>query len=176
MTELYKSKLVEIGDPILKEACKVFDFEHPPIDPIELQEIFKRHLIGKNTLGISANQIGIPYRVFAIQDYEEKNVGMIFNPNIVNMSTETSVEEEGCLTYPGLYVKIRRSLNIRMRWTNQFGETNTSKFAGMTARIFQHEYDHINGVIYHTRANRYHLDLARNKKRKLDRARKRLSA
>ena len=63
-----------------------------------------------------------------------------------------------------------------MRWTNQFGETNTSKFAGMTARIFQHEYDHINGVIYHTRANRYHLDLARNKKRKLDRARKRLSA
>ena len=90
MTELYKSKLVEIGDPILKEACKVFDFEHPPIDPIELQEIFKRHLIGKNTLGLSANQIGIPYRVFAIQDYEEKNVGMIFNPNIVNMSTETS--------------------------------------------------------------------------------------
>jgi len=176
MTDFDKYKLVKPNDPILKEKCEPFDFDDPPIHPLALQDIFKHHLIGKNALGISASQLGMSYRVFAIQDYEEKNVGMIFNPNIVNFSKETTVEEEGCLSYPGLYVKIRRSKEIRMRWTNQFGEINTSKFTGMTARIFQHEYDHINGVIFHSRANHYHLDLARNKKRKLDKARKRLSA
>ena len=62
-----------------------------------------------------------------------------------------------------------------MRWTNQFGEVNTSKFTGVTARVLQHEYDHLNGVIFHSRANRYHLDLARRKKRKLDKARERLA-
>lgn len=168
-------KLVKSNDSILREKCKPFDFDNVPIDPLDLQDIFKHHLLDKNALGVSASQFGLPYRVFAIQDYEEKNVGMIFNPNIVNFSEETSMEEEGCLSYPGLYVKIRRSKEIRMRWTNQFGEVNTSKFSGVTARIFQHEYDHLNGIVFHSRANHYHLDLAKRKKRKLDKARKRLS-
>ena len=71
--------------------------------------------------------------------------------------------EEICLTYPGLSVKIKRPQHIRVRFTMANGETVTKQFTGMTARIFQQQLDHLNGIIFYSRANLYHREQALKK-------------
>ena len=72
----------------------------------------------------------------------------VFNPLIVNYDEETVVYEEGCVSYPGLFIKIKRPRSIRVRYRGWNGEAGTSKFEGYTARVFQHEYDHLQGVLF----------------------------
>ena len=114
-----------------------------------------------NGIGLAANQVGIPYRVFAMRGAPENFV--CFNPKIIQPSEMTVTLEEGCLTYPGLIVKVKRPQHIRVRFQTPNGETLTKQFTGMTARIFQHEIDHLDGVLFFNRANRYHKELALKK-------------
>jgi peptide deformylase len=111
-----------------------------------------------NGLGLAANQVGEPYRIFAMRGQPENFV--CFNPKIVQPSEMEVVLEEGCLTYPGLLVKIKRPQHIRVRFQMPNGDTITKQFTGMTARVFQHEMDHLDGIVFFNRANRYHKELA----------------
>ena len=79
---------------------------------------------------------------------------------------------EGCLSYPGLFVKIKRPTGIVMEWWTEEDTRCEERFEGMTSRILQHEVDHLNGVLYHSRANRYHLEQARKELAKVMRIRK----
>jgi peptide deformylase len=114
-----------------------------------------------NGLGIAANQVGTPYRIFAMRGAPENFV--CFNPKIVQYSEQTVVLEEGCLTYPGLLVKIKRSEFIRVRFQTPNGETLTKQFIGMSARVFQHEMDHLDGIVFYNRANKFHREQALRK-------------
>jgi len=154
-------KLVPPNDPILTKPCDVFDFSNPPIDPIELAKDLVKTMYDSNGIGLSANQVGIPYRVFAMRGSPENFV--CFNPKLVQPSEMEVILEEGCLTYQGLLVKIKRPQHIRVRFTTPNGETLTKQFTGMTARTFQHELDHLDGIIFYNRANRYHRDQALRK-------------
>jgi peptide deformylase len=117
-----------------------------------------------NGIGLAANQVGVPYRIFAMRAAPENFV--CFNPKIVQPSEAEVVLEEGCLTYPGLYVKIKRSQHVRVRFQTPNGDTLTKQFTGMSARIFQHELDHLDGVIFYNKANRVHRDKALDKWRR----------
>jgi peptide deformylase len=97
------------------------------------------------------------------------NIIGVFNPMIVDYSEETVVYEEGCVSYPGIFLKIKRPRSVRVRYRNWEGEANTIRFDGYTARVFQHEYDHLNGITFHSRASRYHLEQARRFKDRADR-------
>lgn len=154
-------KLVPPNDPILTKPCDVFDFSNPPIDPIEFAKDLIKTMYDSNGIGLSANQVGIPYRVFAMRGAPENFV--CFNPKLVQPSEMEVILEEGCLTYQGLLVKIKRPQHIRVRFTTPNGETLTKQFTGMTARTFQHELDHLDGIIFYNRANRYHRDQALRK-------------
>lgn len=101
-----------------------------------------------------------------------ENVIGVFNPRIVDTSEETVLLDEGCLSFPGLFVKIRRPKKIRARYTLPNGETVTQVFDGMTARIFQHELDHLDGVVYYTRANPIHLEKGKKLAKKIERRKK----
>lgn len=90
-----------------------------------------------------------------------------FNPRIVDVSPEEVYHEEGCLTFPGLFIKIKRPVHIKVRFQYPNGETVTEKFTGITARIFQHELDHLDGILFQMRANKIHLEQAENKLRRL---------
>lgn len=111
-------------------------------------------------VGLAANQIGLPYRAFAIA---ANPILVCFNPRIVNVSTEEIELEEGCLTFPGLILKIKRPGAIKVRYTYPNGETVTTQYNGITARIFQHELDHLNGVLFTERARPTTLALAKAK-------------
>jgi len=114
-----------------------------------------------NGLGLAANQVGVPYRVFAMRGSPENFV--CFNPRIVQPSAENIILEEGCLSFPGLLVKVKRPKHIRVRFQTPNGDTRTETFIGMTARIFQHELDHLDGRLYFNRANKYHKEIAMKK-------------
>jgi peptide deformylase len=151
-------ELVKTDDPILTTPCESFDFSNPPFEPIEFSKELVKFMYDNNGIGLAANQVGVPYRVFAMRGHPENFV--CYNPKVVMYGNEQVTHEEGCLTYSGLTVKIKRSQHIRVRFQTPNGETRTDTFTGMTARIFQHELDHLDGVLYFNRANRYHKELA----------------
>ena len=144
-----KFDMVSHKNPILKQEMESFDFNSPPTDPIQLAKDLIDTMMAQQGLGLSANQCGLPLRVFVMRG---DPFYAVFNPRIVSFSDEFITLEEGCLTYPGLYIKVSRPKEIRCRFQTPNGETETRTFGGLSARIFQHEYDHMQGVLYHTRA------------------------
>jgi peptide deformylase len=154
-------ELIDCNDPLLAQKMEPFDFSNPPIDPLDLVTDLAETMLANNGIGLSANQCGLPYRVFVMLGQE---LIPCFNPRIVDTSNETIVLEEGCLSYPGLFVKVKRPRRIKVRFAEPNGNIVTRTFEGMTARVFQHELDHLDGINYQQRANRYHLEQAGKKK------------
>ena len=169
-------ELIKGNDPLLKETCPEFNFEPgytmedgTVIMAKELYELLRDKMVENKGVGLSACQLGIMTRVFVIGNPgEPDSVIGVFNPLIVDYDEETVVYEEGCLSFPGLFLKIKRSRGIRARYRGWDGEAGTTRYEGYTARVFQHEYDHLNGITFQSRANRYHLEQALNFKKKAD--------
>jgi peptide deformylase len=157
-------KLIESSNPILTTPCQPFDFKNPPFDPIEFSKEFIKFMYESNGIGLAANQIGIPYRIFAMRGMPENFV--CFNPKIVQRSEQEVVLEESCLTYPGLIVKIKRPQHIRVRFTTPNGDTRTEQFTGISARIFQHEMMHIEGKTFKDYMSKLSLEIAIRKAKK----------
>lgn len=170
-------ELLKGNDPLLKQNCPEFDFEAgyvmgdgTVLTAKHLYELLRDKMIEHHGVGLSAPQLGIMTRAFVIGNPSSPSeiIG-VFNPIIVDYDEETVVYEEGCVSYPGLFIKIKRPRGIRVRYRGWDGEAGTTRYEGYTARVFQHEYDHLNGITYQTRANRYHLEQAKNFKNKADR-------
>ena len=160
-------ELVNYNDPVLTNECELFDFSNPPMDPVELAQGMVKFMYDHNGLGLAANQVGIPYRLFAMRGNPENFV--CFNPKIIYSSEEETTMEEGCLTFPGMLVKIKRPKDIRCRFNTPNGDVLTKQFTGMTARIFQHEMDHLDGLRFYSKANPYHREQALKKWRRGER-------
>ena len=156
--------LVPSNHTLLFTKLEPFDFDNPPIDPIELANRLIVTMNKHNGVGLSANQCGLPYRVFVMRS----NPTLVcFNPKIIDsVSAEISLEE-GCLSHPFLYVPIKRPSMVKVRFTDAFGVTKTEKFIGLTARCFQHEFDHLEGINYLNRANPIHVDRAKRARDKI---------
>ena len=175
--------LVDQYDPILRQPTQSFDFENIPsirrkgtmfpLDPEQLAADLKETMIHCKGAGLAAPQVGIPYSVCVVGHHSQPDEIMtLFNPRIVDFSGEEYYSEEGCLTFPGLFIKVKRHMNIRLRCQLENGVTDTITLDGWAARVVQHEVDHLNGILYQDRATRYHLDQGRKQKVKLDRMRK----
>lgn len=154
-------QLVNHTDPILHSPLQPFDFGSPPIDPPTLARNLYDTMIVENGIGLSANQCGLPHRVFVMAAHGDNFIAC-FNPKIVDYSQEQLYLDEGCLSYPGLFVKVKRPKVIKVRYTQSDGQTVTRKFDGMTARCFQHYMDYLDGVTFIARANKIHLQRAQN--------------
>lgn len=164
--------LLPENHPSLKEPVEEnFDFENPPIDPEELFLNMKETMVAHNGIGLAAPQVGLRYRMFVFGDpTNEDSVFAAFNPKIVDYTGQDVKFDEGCLSYPDLYVRVTRPDIIRARYTSANGKTDTIKFEGMTSRIFQHEYDHLNGICMVNRASKIHLDRARKYRKRIRKA------
>ena len=149
--------ILKFPDSILTTPTQDFDFDNPPMDPNELALTLIKKVNEHNGLGLSANQIGIPYRVFVIKG--NPNI-VCFNPKIVSHGEDETFMVEGCLSYPNLLIKIRRPVEIRTRFQVPSGAITTKPFVGLTSRVFQHELDHLDGIAFYSRANLYHRDQA----------------
>ena len=166
-----------LNNELLHVPTIPFDFKNPPVDPTELVEQLTNQMIALRGVGLSANQVGLPYRVFVMGNPGDKNsIIPVFNMSIVNYGDEKVYGEESCLSFPGLYLSIKRSKEIRTRMTTINGETDVAKFTGYTARLFQNEYGHMEGTDFKTRATRYHMEKGLKNMKLMNRKRKRNAA
>ena len=170
-------ELIKGTDPRLNQICSEFNFEtgvtledNSVLQSKELYELLRNKMIEHKCVGLAAPQLGIMTRVFVIGNFSDpSSIIGVFNPIIVNYDEEKVLYEEGCASYPGLFIKIKRPRSIRARYRGWDGEAGTTPYTGYTARVFQHEYDHINGITFQQRANRFHVEQAQNFKKKMDR-------
>lgn len=155
-------KLVPEDSPLLRTKLEPFDFKNPSADPIKLVKLLVKEMNKRGGIGLSANQLGLKERVFVMKT---EPLTCCFNPRIVEVSEEEVLLDEGCLSYPGLFVKIKRPKMIVARYADINGEMVTKTFDGITARCFQHELDHLEGKIFFEHANPIHLRRAREKRK-----------
>lgn len=97
-------------------------------------------------VGLAAPQIGEPYRFF-VMDAGDK-VRKVINPEILSTGNSLAEMEEGCLSVPGIHKKVKRPKRIHVRYQNEMGETVEEDLKDYPARVFQHEFDHLNGVLF----------------------------
>lgn len=157
--------LVPSDDPILYKEVPKFEFDGS-VNPWTLAENLIETMRMNKGIGLSANQCGLPYRVFVM---EGEPAFAMFNPRIVDSSDNTEILlDEGCLSFKNLFIKIKRPRLVKVRFQDPNGETHTMKLDGISARVVLHELDHLNGVDFRKRANPYHLEKAKKLKKKID--------
>ncbi|MCX7654409.1 MAG: peptide deformylase [Fervidobacterium sp.] len=132
-----------LGDPILRKKSEpVVDFSKVRA----ILEEFKSTMYTEDGVGLAAPQVGISMRFFGMDD--GTGFKMIVNPEILEKSEEKEIGEEGCLSVPGVFANIQRHRWIRVRYQDEHGVYHEELLEGYTARIFQHEYDHLDGVLF----------------------------
>ena len=117
------------------------------LDRHHLSRVLVDNMIHHQGIGISANQIGIWERAFAmVRDIENNEVMVCFNPRIIKSYSEEVEMEEGCLSYPELFLKVKRPDKIVVKYEDEDKKTHKIKLQGLASRVFQHEYDHMEGI------------------------------
>ena len=120
-------------------------------------------------IGLSANQVGLPFNMFVMGDHLSLENGrklVCFNPKITSASKETILMKEGCLTFPFVFLGITRPRKVIVKYTDENGDLQEGHLDGVVSRVFQHEYDHIKGKNMTDLVSKMKLDLAYKKAEK----------
>ena len=138
--------LIPSEDPLLHHKIKRCSYN---LDRSKLSYTLTENMFHHRGVGLSANQIGIEERAFVmIIDIDLQETITCFNPRIIKESKKKVVMEEGCLSYPELFIEISRPSSIIVKYEDEGKSIIKRKLDGYAARIFQHEYDHMEGITY----------------------------
>jgi peptide deformylase len=120
-------------------------------------------------IGLSGNQVGLPFRMFVMghPQIEEGKERSIFNPVVIDVSPETELMKEGCLSFPFLFLSISRPKWVNVKYTDENGEEVEEFLHGMSSRVFQHENEHMNGYVFTDLVSKLKLDRAKKTQVKL---------
>ena len=136
--------LIPSDDPLLHKKLKKCSYD---LDRSKLSYTLNENMFHHNGVGLSANQIGIEERVFVMMiDIEAQETITCFNPKIIKESKDEVVMEEGCLSYPELFLDISRPRSIIVKYEDEGKNIFKRRLDGYIGRIFQHEYDHMEGI------------------------------
>ena len=153
--------IVAYGDPVLRKLGKSIDKEYPALESL-LKNMFET-MYGAKGIGLAAPQIGLPIRIFIVDatpfkddeelELEERNFLSTFkqvfiNAQIIDETGDEWVFNEGCLSIPDVREDIFRNETIKIEYLDEKFEKHTKEFSGIAARIIQHEYDHIQGILF----------------------------
>ena len=152
--------------PFMDDTLEQFGFA----DRKELSKVMYDNMAKYGGLGLSANQIGLPYRMFVMGGHpqiEDGKVRSVFNPLINDVSPESINLKEGCLSFPFLFLSIKRPKWCSVRYTDENGEEIEETLHGMSARIFMHENEHMNGYVFTDLVSKLKLERAEKSKQKM---------
>lgn len=155
-------KLVKENDEVLRQQATAWDFDIDG-DPSELIRQLAKTMMENNGIGLAAPQVGILKRIFVMGN--EQRLFACINPEILE-STGEYIDQEGCLSFPNLWLNVRRYEKIKVKYYNALGEEIISEFEGIIGRVFQHERDHLDGVCFDTRVGKLSLEMAKNRRKK----------
>lgn len=150
-------ELLKFTDPALRKVPESFDFEIGNAQ--ELADTLWEECRRLKGLGLSANQVGIDFKVF-VMGSDETNRKNVFNPQVVSVSKDTELAREGCLSYPGLWLSVKRPKQVTISYQTVDGTHVVETFVGLQARIAQHEFDHMEGLNFSDHVSQLKLDMA----------------
>lgn len=165
-------KLVIAPDVMLESAVKPFDHSlmHPAPISLDMIDLMNE----KSGLGLSANQVGLNAQIFVMKAILNKKYGSpltVINPVIKGISNEMEEGIEGCLSHPGLYLKVKRPKSIVVEFDTLTDDYKSvinveTKFDDIDARVFLHEFDHLHGIQYINRVSKLKLKMAEKRRTK----------
>ncbi|ADY52207.1 peptide deformylase [Pseudopedobacter saltans DSM 12145] len=159
-----KRSILAYGHHILKQKCNYIEKDYPELDKL-IADMWET-MENANGCGLASPQIGLPIRLFIVDSkstfdnlgeedrkfyfpQDDKGIMETFiNAKIIQRSEELWDDEEGCLSIPNLFYKVKRNWAITIEYYNRNFEKQIRTFSGTTARMIQHEYDHTEGVLY----------------------------
>ena len=124
-------------------------------------------MLANGGIGLSACQIGLDYKLFIMGDKSD-NISLHINPTVIQYTEETVVDLEGCLSFPNMFVTIKRPAEILAEFYDENLEKQTVKITGYSARCYLHELDHCLGITFKDRASKLKWDIAKKKAKKLE--------
>ena len=140
----------KFNDPILRKKCE--EVEEITTEIKTLIDTMAETMEKNQGVGLAAPQIGISKRIIVMRrDAEKSRFLTLINPRIVKKSTETDMQEEGCLSFPDIFLAITRAREVEVEGLDGDGRKITIQANGLVARIFQHEVDHIDGILFFNR-------------------------
>ena len=152
--------------PFLDENLEKLGFK----DRVELSKVMYDTMAKYGGIGLSANQVGLPFRMFIMGGHPQIDNGRVrsvFNPLINDVSEETVSMKEGCLSFPFLFLTITRPKWCHVKYTDENGKDVEEVLHGMNARIFQHENEHMNGYVFTDLVSKMKLDRAKEARKKM---------
>ena len=152
--------------PFLDENLEKLGFK----DRVELSKVMYDTMAKYGGIGLSANQVGLPFRMFIMGGHPQIDNGRVrsvFNPLINDVSEETVNMKEGCLSFPFLFLSINRPKWCSVKYTNEKGEDVEETLHGMNARIFMHENEHMNGYVFTDLVSKFKLKRAEEARMKM---------
>lgn len=152
-------------DPILYNKSEEFDFSQDT-DLAAIEEKMIEIMTENNGIGISANQVGYDRRVIVIKPQGKYPFAM-FNPKIQSTSQAATKDDEGCLSFPGLFLPINRPKSIVVEYVDKDKKQCIIELNGYDAKCVQHEIDHLDGVVFTSHVSSLRLNLAKKKQRKI---------
>lgn len=162
--------LIEEASKVLRTPPAPFDFESRE-DAKEIETKLSEAMDKFGGIGLSANQVGLDARVFVMRTQDGNKA--FFNPEITKASQETDLLKEGCLSFPDIYLMIKRPRVCEMKYQDAEGNEHSTMLDGVGARCAQHEIDHLNGIVFLQRASKLKLERAlksrpKEKKRRIE--------
>ena len=173
MTDIKELKLIPPTDARVNNAIAPFVDDMLKDEDIkdrkELSDAMFEAMGKYGGIGLSANQVGLPFNMFVIGGHPSIENGLkmtCFNPMIVSSGQEVVRMKEGCLTYPFLFLSIKRPRKCVVKYTDENGDLKEGNLDGMISRIFQHEYEHMLGRNFTEHVSKLKLDMAEKKAKK----------
>lgn len=142
-------EILKYPNPVLKKKSEEVKGITPEVKELALD--MAKAMEKNNGVGLAAPQLGILKRIIVVKG--EKGPAAFVNPKIIQKSRKTETAEEGCLCFPGIFLKIKRAERVEVEAINLAGEKITFRAQDMLARIFQHEIDHLDGILILDRAD-----------------------
>jgi len=159
--------IIKSPDPFLEKKVKLFDFDE--FDAKDVSESMIELMIKEHGIGLSANQVGLDAQIFVMKPHllEDKSPLTIINPVLESVTVNNEAMPEGCLSHPGLYLKVKRPRGLIANYLDITGKECKIELYDIDARCFLHEWDHLQGIEFTDRVSRLKLDMARKKQKKL---------
>ena len=155
-------ELIKAPNEFLEKQVAPFNFDTMDADKISKEMI--EMMLKYKGVGLASNQVGIDAQIFVMG---EENPITVINPMVTEVGTEKIEMEEGCLSFPGLYMKVKRPSVVSVQYLDTKQKECIIKLEGFHARVFLHEFDHLQGITFDQRVSKLRLEMAKKKQEKI---------
>ena len=154
--------LVKETNPILITPADPWDWTHDG-DVTNIARDMLKIMFENYGIGLAATQLGINKRIFVMGNPQLSYICV--NPEIIEGQGRIK-DEEGCLSFPGLYLHVNRYESVKVKYYDMLGREHINEFKDIQSRVFQHEFDHLNGVCFVNKVSKLSLELATKRRKK----------